>query len=640
MELTAAVPDRSVISSSIPNESGIPGMATTTSNIAPAGLALLDADGTVLAATPGFLRVLGISQPVGRGLRELLGTLDDPAQVQAALDALGRGEAVDLEAWCWRDAAGPAAVCLVAAPLELQDRRAVSYCLVRDITDQRLAAEEHARAVSLHQAALKSVADGLLVVDTAGRVLSFNYRFIELWDIPPDLAASGRDADLLSAVLHQLVDPEGFLRRVGELYADPDASAFDEIHLRDGRIFERYTQPQRHGGHSVGRVWSFRDVTASRRAVEVLQESRDLLELLFSQSLDGFFFMMLDQPVLWDGNTDKEAALDYIFAHERITKANDAMLAQYNARVDQLIGRTPNELLAHDLPSARGRWRRFLDSGHLHLETDERTLDGRAITIEGEYICVYDREGRLLGHFGIQRDVTRRRHEENEILRSRQELRDLTARLQLVREEERTRIARDIHDELGQALTGLKMDLAWVGSRMPDRPALAERVHSAIVRIDGAMNTVRRIATDLRPSVLDDLGLVAAVEWQCREFEETTGIATRLEVDAAGPELAMSCATTVFRILQEGLTNVARHARANRVNVSLGISTEAVTLDVSDDGRGISEAALSSPKSLGLIGIRERAIACGGALVIRGARKQGTTLALTIPLRRTEGTVT
>jgi PAS domain S-box-containing protein len=616
-------------------------LLATTLDIAPAGLALLDVDGRVLGATPGFWRVLGCApEPPGRELGELLCTFDEPADVQAALDELRRGEAVDLEAWCWRAAEGPAAVCLVAAPLELNDPRAVSYCLVRDITDQRLAAEEHARALSLHQATLKSTTDGLLVVDPGGRVLSFNQRFLEMWGIPAAAAASGRDADLLDAVLYQLVDAAGFLRRVAELYGDLDASGCDEIHLRDGRVFERYSQPQRHAGRSVGRVWSFRDVTESRQAAVALRESRDLLELFFSQSLDGFFFMMLDEPVLWSETSDKEAALDYIFTHERVTKVNAAMLAQYGAREDQLIGLTPAELLAHDLPSARVRWRKFLDGGHLHLETDERTLDGRPIIIEGDYICLYDPEGRLIGHFGIQRDVTTRRQEENEILRSRQELRDLTARLQAVREEERTHIAREVHDELGQALTGLKIDLAWLKSRVADRPTLAERVQSVIVRIDGAMDTVRRIATDLRPSVLDDLGLVAAVEWQAQEFERSAGITARLEVHAMHSELDHICATTAFRILQETLTNVARHARATEVRISLLVSAEILALEVSDNGRGISEAEMASPRSLGLVGIRERAIACGGELVIRGARGRGTTVSVRIPLRPTGGGAT
>jgi PAS domain S-box-containing protein len=604
----------------------------------PAGLALLDAEGRVIAATPGFSRVLGCaSPPIGRELSALLDALDEPEAVQNALEGLRRGEAVDLEAWCWRAAEGPAAVCLVIAPLELDDPRALSYCLVRDITDQRLAAEQHARALSLHQATLKAMADGLLVVDPAGGVLSFNQRFLEMWQIPAIAAASGRDADLLNAVLPQLEDPTGFLRRVAELYADPNASSCDEIRLLDGRVFDRWSEPQRLAGRSVGRVWSFRDVTDSRRAAEALRESQSLLELFFSQSLDGFFFMMLDQPVAWNEDTDKEAALDYIFTHERITKVNAAMLAQFSAREDQLIGRTPAELLAHDIADARARWREFLDAGHLHRETEERTLDGRPMTIEGDYICLYDRHGRIMGHFGIQRDVTDRRQAENELLRSRQELRDLTARLQLVREEERTSIAREVHDELGQALTGLKIDLAWVKPRVADRPALAERVQSIIVRIDGAMETVRRIATDLRPSILDDLGLVAAVEWQAQEFERGTGIRVQLEVHAAHPELDDVCATTAFRILQETLTNVARHAHATRVDIVLRVSAGELTLEVRDNGRGATESEIASPRSLGLIGSRERAIACGGELVIRGVRNQGTTVFLRIPLSGPSG---
>jgi PAS domain S-box-containing protein len=371
--------------------------------------------------------------------------------------------------------------------------------------------------------------------------------------------------------------------------------------------------------------------------VEALKESQSLLELFFAQSLDGFFFMMLDQPIAWNEATDKEAALDYIFTHERFTKVNAAVLAQFSAREDQLIGLTPADLLAHDIPGARARWREFLDTGHLHRETDERALDGRPMIIEGDYICLYDREGRVIGHFGIQRDITDRRQAENEVIRSRQELRDLTARLQLVREEERTCLAREVHDELGQVLTGLKMDLAWLKPRVADRREVAERVQSLIGRIDGAMDTVRRIASDLRPSLLDDLGLVAAVEWQAQEFERSTGITAELEVESVQPDLDDACATTAFRILQETLTNVARHARASRVHISLGVTNQELTLEVKDDGRGITKSEMASPRSLGLIGSRERAIACGGELVIQGARGKGTMVLLRIPLRSPAG---
>jgi formate hydrogenlyase transcriptional activator len=132
----------------------------------------------------------------------------------------------------------------------------------------------------------------------------------------------------------------------------------------------------------------------------------DRLEIFFSQSLDGFFFMMLEQPVRWDDSTDKEAVLDYVFAHQRVTKVNDAMLAQYGVPREQFLGTTPADLFRHDVQHGRRIWREFFDRGRLHVETDERRADGTPIRIEGDYICFHDDHGRITGHFGIQRDVT------------------------------------------------------------------------------------------------------------------------------------------------------------------------------------------------------------------------------------------
>ena len=132
----------------------------------------------------------------------------------------------------------------------------------------------------------------------------------------------------------------------------------------------------------------------------------NLLELLFSQSLDGFFFMMLDEPIRWDDEADKDRLLDYVFAHQRVTKVNGAMLAQYGARQEQFIGMTPADFYKHDLEAGRRVWREFFDRGQLHIKTHERRLDGTPIDVEGDYICLYDAERRIIGHFGIQRDVT------------------------------------------------------------------------------------------------------------------------------------------------------------------------------------------------------------------------------------------
>jgi len=151
----------------------------------------------------------------------------------------------------------------------------------------------------------------------------------------------------------------------------------------------------------------------------------DRLELFFSQSLDGFFFMMIDEPVVWDDSIDKERVLDYVFEHQRMTKVNDAMLAQYGATRESFLGTTPKDLFRHDLAHGRRVWREFFDRGRLHIETDERRVDGTPIRIEGDYLCFHDEAGRITGHFGIQRDVTERE-------RASQALRQYNRRLQVL----------------------------------------------------------------------------------------------------------------------------------------------------------------------------------------------------------------
>src|SRR5881397_1008299 len=229
----------------------------------------------------------------------------------------------------------------------------------------------------------------------------------------------------------------------------------------------------------------------------------ELLEAFFDRSQDGFFFMMLDQPVEWGrgSGVDKDAVLDYVFSHQRMTKLNPAMAQQFRAKPAELLGLTPSDFFRHDLAGGRRGWRALFDSGHTHSVTNERRLDGSTMWVEGDYMCFYDAAGRITGHFGIQRDVSDRVRAADELEQSRAELRALAARLLAIREEERTRIAREIHDELGQALTALKLDLAWLGSKRPKgaRNSGALRVidSSITTRIDETMQIVRRIASEL-----------------------------------------------------------------------------------------------------------------------------------------------
>jgi signal transduction histidine kinase len=363
-------------------------------------------------------------------------------------------------------------------------------------------------------------------------------------------------------------------------------------------------------------------------------ENERLLELFFSQSMDGFFFMMLDEPVEWGDHVDKDRVLDYVFEHQRMTKVNSAILTQFNASTpEELLGTTPAQFFAHDVSTAKARWRNFFDKGHFHNETDERRLDGSPMRIEGDYIVIYDDRGRIAGHFGIQRDVTDRHLASEQIAASRQQLRALASRLQKVREEERTGIAREIHDELGQALTGLKLDISWMKNRLPrDHEVMAQCI-SIIQRIDQTLTCVRRIATELRPSVLDQLGLAAALEWQGQEFGTRTGIKVDMKVSGDGTMISDELGSSVFRILQESLTNIARHAHATRVTIRLVQNSEALILEVTDNGVGIPRDRLDpATMSLGLVGMRERALACGGDLSIANGADCGTTVGLKVPI--------
>jgi len=241
----------------------------------------------------------------------------------------------------------------------------------------------------------------------------------------------------------------------------------------------------------------------------------------------------------------------------------------------------------------------------------------------------------LEGVANVLAHALERRQAEEALASSQERLRNLAARLHAVREEERTVIAREIHDQLGQALTGMKMDLSWLMRRLPDNDSVTERAESMQALLDSTVDSVRTISTQLRPPILDDLGLEAAVEWQTTEFCRQSGIECALELRIGERFVKNEHATAAFRILQEALVNVARHADAENVTVEIRFADDTLLLSVSDDGIGIGDAALSSSHSIGLIGMRERAAALGGNVIIRRLPDGGSLVKLELPLGRT-----
>ncbi len=321
-----------------------------------------------------------------------------------------------------------------------------------------------------------------------------------------------------------------------------------------------------------------------------------------------------------------------------------------NAAGAHLIGKPVEEILGKDdtafytLDEAHrlmGTDRQVIESGEAKAYEVAISLDGVTRAFLFTKTPYRNFSGEIQGLVVLARDITEHQQASENLENSRAELRALSAQLQSVREEERTRIAREIHDELGQVLTGLKMEVVSLARRMSDTTTtqnwqqLKERTQSIADLINDAILTVRRISTELRPGLLDAVGLTAAIEWQAKEFENRTGIRCHMRLPQADITLDQNRSVAVFRIFQEILTNITRHAQASEVNVILEALEADLFLEARDNGRGIRASEFSNPKSLGLLGMRERTLLLGGEFNIRGVQGKGTTVTVRIPLEPT-----
>jgi len=271
------------------------------------------------------------------------------------------------------------------------------------------------------------------------------------------------------------------------------------------------------------------------------------------------------------------------------------------------------------------------------LEYRVRDAKGREhwMSVSGE--PMFGSDGEFLGYRGTGKDITERKESEQALRQSQIELRELAAHQARVKEDERKRIAREIHDDLGQNLLALRIDVSLLEDETRQRhPALNERIHSLLSQVDNVVRSVRTIINDLRPAVLD-LGLQCAVEWQVQQFRQRSGVSCTLSTEGGDIDdvLDEEAATSIFRILQESLTNVSRHAYATHVDIRLQRRYDSVVLEIADDGVGTFPGNMRKPRSFGLIGIRERIYTMGGEFRVVSAPGKGTTLTITIPASQT-----
>jgi PAS domain S-box-containing protein len=454
---------------------------------------------------------------------------------------------------------------------------------------------------ALFEAAL----DAILVADDRTRLVDAN---------PAACALLGYSrAELLALTLPEVIakSPDELAEDWRHLLRAGTMSGEYEVRCKDGtaRVIEFRAVANFVPGLHVS---SMRDVTARTRADAELRRQKELLQTIVDHIPVMLNFLDAGARVRWINN-ECERVLGWSLEE---AQTMDLFASAY----PDLASR--QEVLDY-LRAAPPGWRDFRT----------RRKDGFVVEIAWASVLLSDGTA-----IGIGQDVTGRKRVEEELRASGEQLRRLSARVEHAVEHERTELARELHDQLGQSLTALKMDLAWIHQRLegPHRDAalLAEKTVAMSAAVDGIIREVRRISAGLRPIALDRLGLLEAIEWQADEFERRTGVRCRFDSNTAAVDLESDQATQIFRIVQEALTNTTRHAHATRATIVARKRRDRFVVEIRDNGRGITNDALADPSALGLAGMRERALLAGGELTIGRSGRKGTVVQVTVPLSR------
>ena len=485
-----------------------------------------------------------------------------------------------------------------------------------DATESRAAEEQARRAASLLSATLDATADGILVVDLAGKISAFNRRFAEMWQIPQDVIDSRNDDRALEHVMDQLNDPDSFLAKVRELYATPLAESFDVLGFLDGRVFERHSAPQMSEGEPVGRVWSFRDVTERVRAERAIHEAEERYRVLVERLPAVVYEAVFGFPAPWL----------YVSPH-----------------VERMLGFSPQDFLSD--PSFW--WERIHpdDKEAVELQEEQSRASGAPLASEYRMIgregqvrwvrdeaeVVSDDAGRPYMLRGLLLDITERKAAEEALLRSEESVRMLYARLLQAQEEERARIADDIHDDSIQAMTAVGIRLQTILQRADaeDREADLHKLQETVAH---AIRRLRYLLFELRPRVLDEEGLSAALQTFATVMREQSTTTVEVESQLV-EEPPRETRVILYRIAQEALANVRRHADAQRVSVNIEPMGGGYLVRIEDDGVGFDPQAQegSRPGHLGLTAMRERAEMSGGWCRVTSELGRGTKVEFWMP---------
>lgn len=490
----------------------------------------------------------------------------------------------------------------------------------RDVSKRRRAETERQRVLDelrKSEARLRTIFDttdsSYALVGPDLKLISFNYKAQEFVqnEFGTTLHVGDNVAEVLTTERFEML--QGMIR---EAHTGKQLSMEREYPQADGSsnwymvgVYRIGTENANAEGYNI--LISVQDITEQKRVASRIVYERNLSESVIN-SLPGIFYLANTQGELVRWNKNFETVSGYT-AEEMPGR-----------RVATFVDPADRELLMSKKMQA-------INEGSSALTLNFLTKEGQTLPYYfTSWLTEYEGQPALLG---IGMDVSDRVKAENELRESHEQLRQLSSHLQTVREEERTNIAREIHDELGQQLTGLKMDVTWLGKKIAgEGEFVREKIEGILSLIDDIIKSVRKISSDLRPGILDDLGLVAALEWQSSEFQKRSGMISEFKTKSRELNLDRKKATGVFRIYQEALTNVMRHAGATRVNASLEENDNVLLLRIHDNGKGFDPGSIESKKTLGLIGMKERAFMLGGELEIISGEGKGTSLTLKVPL--------
>jgi PAS domain S-box-containing protein len=490
-------------------------------------------------------------------------------------------------------------------------RPAIWRGLLHDITEAKRAGEELARSYSLLEATLESTADAILVVDAEGRTTGFNRRYLEMWGLSEEVA--DWDVERIRSHLRErMLDPAGYVERGRWLDAHPEADARDILELRDGRIIERSSHPQRLGDRIAGRVWSFRDVTERRRIERMLADAQRVGRL---GSWD------------WNAQTDVTTWSDELYRLYGVEPGGfeptlENWLARLHPEDRERVRRENDQVVARGGPM-RMEFRVVLPGGQIrdHQAEGEMTLDAK---------------GQPLRMIGVEYDVTDLKRTQADLKRSLEALREtdaqrrrLLARLVEVQEEERSRIAADFHDDTIQVMTAVGMRLEALRNRLRGEDERA-RVQNLEEGVTGAVARLRNLLFELRPRALDREGLVAALRVYLSRGGKHDGASYRIDSGLLD-EPPLETRVVLYRAAQEALANARKHAGASNIQIELRQPNDGYLVRITDDGRGFTPAAEGEPGHLGLVAMRDRVELASGWLRIDSAEGRGTTVEFWVP---------